>query len=49
MPYRLRSEDVSFVERAPVVVRAKTSVPASPQAVWPALADAAAWPSWFSG
>jgi uncharacterized protein YndB with AHSA1/START domain len=49
MPYRLRSEDVSFVERAPVVVRAETSVPASPQAVWPALADAAAWPSWFSG
>ena len=49
MPYRLRSEDVSFVERAPVVVRAETSVPAGPQAVWPALADAAAWPSWFSG
>ena len=49
MPSRLRSEDLSFVERATVVVRAETSVPASPEAVWPALADAAAWPSWFSG
>jgi uncharacterized protein YndB with AHSA1/START domain len=49
MPYRLRSEDVSFVERAAVVVRAEISVPASPETVWPALADASAWPSWFSG
>ena len=49
MPYRLRSEDVSFVERAPVVVRAEASVPASPEAVWPAFADASAWPSWFTG
>jgi len=49
MPYRLRSEDGSFVERAPVVVRAEVSVPASPEAVWPAFADAAAWPRWFSG
>ena len=49
MPYRLRPEDVSFVDRAPIVVRAETSVPASPEAVWPAFADASAWPSWFSG
>ncbi len=28
---------------------AETSVPASPEAVWPAFADASAWPSWFSG
>ena len=49
MPYRLRSEDVSFVERAPLVVRAEVSVPASPEAVWPAFADATVWPSWFSG
>jgi len=49
MPYQLRNEDLSFVERAPLVVRAETSVPASPEAVWPALADAAAWPSWFTG
>ena len=37
------------MERAPVLVRAETSVPASPAAVWPAFADAAAWPSWFTG
>jgi uncharacterized protein YndB with AHSA1/START domain len=49
MPYRLRSEDLSFVERAPIVVRAETSVPASPEAVWPAFADASAWPRWFTG
>ncbi len=49
MPFRLRGEDLSFVERAPVVVRAETSVPASPAAVWPAFADASAWPSWFNG
>jgi uncharacterized protein YndB with AHSA1/START domain len=49
MPYRLRTEDLSFVDRAPIVVRAETSVPASPEAVWPAFADASAWPSWFSG
>ena len=49
MPSRLRGEDLSFVDRAPLVVRAETSVPASPEAVWPALADAAAWPSWFTG
>jgi uncharacterized protein YndB with AHSA1/START domain len=49
MPFQLRSEDLSFVERAPFVVRAEVSVPASPEAVWPAFADAAAWPSWFTG
>ncbi len=49
MQFRLRTEDLSFVERAPVVVRAETSVPASPAAVWPALADAPAWTEWFTG
>jgi uncharacterized protein YndB with AHSA1/START domain len=49
MPYRLRSEDVFFVDRAPVVVRAEVTVAASPAAVWPALADASAWPRWFAG
>lgn len=49
MAYRLRAEDVSFVDRAPVVVRAETSVAASPAAVWPAFADASAWPGWFAG
>jgi uncharacterized protein YndB with AHSA1/START domain len=46
---RLRSEDLSFVERAPVVVRAEVTVPASPDAVWPAFADAPAWMDWFAG
>ena len=49
MPFRLRSEDVSFVDRTPVVVRAETAVAASPAAVWPALADASAWTEWFTG
>ena len=49
MPFRLRNEDLSFVDRAPVVVRAEVSVPASPAAVWPAFADASAWPAWFAG
>ena len=49
MGFRLRSEDLSFVDRAPVVVRAETTVAASPAAVWPALADASAWVEWFAG
>ena len=49
MRFSLRREDLSFVERAPVVVRAEVSVPAGPEAVWPALADASAWPKWFRG
>jgi len=49
MRFGLRSEDVSFVERAPVVVRAEISVPASPAVVWPAFAEASAWVDWFSG
>jgi hypothetical protein len=49
MAFRLRSEDLSFVERAPVVVHAEASVPARPAALWPALADAPAWVDWFAG
>jgi uncharacterized protein YndB with AHSA1/START domain len=49
VPYGLRSEDVSFVDRAPLLVRAETSVPASPEEVWPALAEASAWQEWFAG
>jgi len=49
MPYRLRSEDVAFADRAPIVLRAETSVAASPETVWPALADASAWVEWFTG
>jgi uncharacterized protein YndB with AHSA1/START domain len=49
MRFSLRREDLSFVERAPVVVRAEVSLPASPAAVWPAFADAPAWVDWFTG
>jgi uncharacterized protein YndB with AHSA1/START domain len=49
MQHPLRSEDLSFVERAPLVVRAEVTVPASPEAVWPAFADASVWPQWFTG
>jgi uncharacterized protein YndB with AHSA1/START domain len=49
MRFRLRSEDLSFVERAPVVVRAEVSVLASPARLWPAFADAPAWLEWFAG
>ena len=47
--HRLRPEDLSFAERAPIVVRAETRVAASPEQVWPAFADAAAWTQWFAG
>jgi uncharacterized protein YndB with AHSA1/START domain len=49
MRFSLRSEGLSFVERAPVVVRAEVAVPAAPDAVWPALGDAPAWVEWFTG
>ena len=49
MRFRLSPEDVSFVERAPVVVRAEVTAPAAPEAVWPAFADAPAWVEWFTG
>jgi uncharacterized protein YndB with AHSA1/START domain len=45
----LRPEDLSFVSRAPVVVRAEVTVPAAPAAVWPAFADAPTWVEWFAG
>jgi uncharacterized protein YndB with AHSA1/START domain len=47
--HRYRSEDLSFVDRAPVVARAETTVPAAPAAIWPAFADARAWVEWFTG
>jgi uncharacterized protein YndB with AHSA1/START domain len=49
MRFSLRREDLSFAERAPVVVRAEVSVPASPAEVWPAFAGAPAWVDWFTG
>lgn len=47
MATRLRHEDLSFVDRAPVLARASTVVSASPDRVWPAFAEASAWPQWF--
>lgn len=49
MKYSLRPEDVSFVDRAPLRVREEVIVSARPDAVWPALAEADAWPQWFAG
>lgn len=49
MRFSLRTEDLGFVERAPLVVRAEVTVPAPPEAVWPALGDAPAWMEWFTG
>jgi uncharacterized protein YndB with AHSA1/START domain len=49
MRFSLRPEDLGFVARAPVVVRAEVTVPAAPTAVWPAFADAPTWVEWFAG
>ncbi|MBI3257694.1 MAG: SRPBCC family protein [Actinobacteria bacterium] len=45
----LRREDLSFVDRAPVVIVAETVVEATPERIWPALAEASAWRQWFAG
>jgi uncharacterized protein YndB with AHSA1/START domain len=47
--HRLRHEDVGFVDRAPIQVLARRTVDASVAQIWPLVADAAAWPSWFDG
>ena len=49
MRFALRHEDLSFVDRAPVVVRGEVLVDAAPEAVWPAFADEEAWTQWFAG
>jgi uncharacterized protein YndB with AHSA1/START domain len=49
MRFALRHEDLSFVDRAPAVVRSEVLIEASPEAVWPAFADEKAWPQWFAG
>jgi uncharacterized protein YndB with AHSA1/START domain len=48
MAHQLRREDPSFVERAPLVNEARVDLPLSPDDIWPALADAAAWERWFA-
>jgi len=47
--YALRPEDLSFMDTAPIQIREEATIAAPPDQVWPAFADAAAWPSWFSG
>ena len=49
MQFSLRSEDITFVDRAPVVVRVETIARAAPAKVWPAFADARLWVEWFAG
>ncbi len=49
MAYELRKEDLSFLDTAPLQVREEATIAAAPAAVWPALADPAAWPRWFVG
>jgi len=48
MAHALRPEDISFVDRAPLLVRQQVEVPAPPQEVWPAFAEAGAWAEWFA-
>ncbi|MCB0995603.1 MAG: SRPBCC family protein [Acidimicrobiales bacterium] len=45
----LRSEDLSYFDRAPIVARASVTIDATPMQIWPALADASAWERWFTG
>jgi uncharacterized protein YndB with AHSA1/START domain len=47
MAFDMRSEDLGFVDRAPVVISEQVVVEASASAIWPALADAEAWTDWF--
>jgi hypothetical protein len=48
MAHRLSEVGVDFVDRAPVVVREELVLEGvTPEAVWPALADATAWVEWF--
>jgi carbon monoxide dehydrogenase subunit G len=47
--FELRKEDLSFLERAPVVVACEAEVEASCAAVFDAFADPTTWSSWFPG
>lgn len=48
MTHRLRVEDLSFVDRAPLRNEVAVEVRATPAEVWPALAEASAWSEWFA-
>jgi carbon monoxide dehydrogenase subunit G len=49
MRFAMRHEDLGFIARAPTVRVAEATVRSEPSAVFAALADATAWPSWFPG
>ena len=49
MASQLRAEGLDFLDRAPVQVRAETTIAASPAAVWAAIADTPTWVEWFAG
>lgn len=49
MAFNLRAEDLSFVDRAPIVIREVATLDASAERVWPALAEATVWTEWFPG
>lgn len=49
MAHRLRREDMGFLDRAPIQVRSSLTMAATPEQLWPLIADAAAWTSWFNG
>lgn len=49
MAFTLRAEDLSFVERAPIVLCEEATLDAPADLVWPALAEATVWTEWFPG
>lgn len=49
MAHPLRHEDLTFPGRAPIRVVQEVELTATPEEVWPLVADAAAWPGWFTG
>ena len=49
MARTLRREDLTFVDRAPLLIEQHVDLSTSPDRVWPALAEADAWTEWFAG
>ena len=45
----LETRDLTFLDVAPIQIEETTMVEAAPGRLWPALADATAWTSWFAG